>query len=162
MKEPVNFTRDPAAGEILRGWWISLQNRRADRADLCRCRGESDVALVPSFYRLVSALREPGYNPSLHRLATVAGVLAHVRRDADDAMGRAMSRSHGAGPVLSEARFRRLLAAEDRQDLYSQLVRCVRLLGNSAPLLDLANAAYWWNEAVRKRWAYDYYSDVRS
>lgn len=53
---------------------------------------------------------------------------------------------------------RRLLEADDRDDLHAQLSTALRLLKGAAPLGDLAQGIYFWGDNVRRRWATDYYT----
>jgi CRISPR system Cascade subunit CasB len=67
--------------------------------------------------------------------------------------------------TVSELRFRRILAIDDLDDLYSQLRRAISLLDGTANLVDLARVLFRWRPIAeqnpydpRKNWAYDYYA----
>jgi len=59
---------------------------------------------------------------------------------------------------VSDLRFRRLLAIDDRDKLYVSVIRIVRLLNGEADIPSLADGIYWWNDKTKNAWAYDYYS----
>jgi hypothetical protein len=48
----------------------------------------------------------------------------------------------------------------ERNELFLELLRLVRIL-KRVNVIDLAEAAYWWNDRVRKAWAVEYYSRAR-
>ncbi|MFH1113945.1 MAG: type I-E CRISPR-associated protein Cse2/CasB [Pseudomonadota bacterium] len=81
---------------------------------------------------------------------------ATTRRNFPKQMGS--ERTSGGGAVVSGLRFRRLLKCQTPEELYPMLRRTIRLLNNRADLYSLANDVLYWDEDVRKQWAYDYYS----
>jgi CRISPR type I-E-associated protein CasB/Cse2 len=60
--------------------------------------------------------------------------------------------------LVHETRFRRLLRCPDRETLYPQLARLLRLLDRPVDLVDLAESVSRWNDQARRRWAYDYFA----
>lgn len=190
--EFLRFEPGRPEGDTLLAWWRDLQghqeeaveesgapgrptarpnapNYRGARAELRRCAELTGVVLTPAYQRLYYALRNlEGVRPPYEeRLATVAGVLAHVDEDTAQG-GRTFARQlaqprgdqPGSAPVVSELRFRRLLRIQDHAELYPMLLRLVRLLDSQADVFSLAQGAYGWGDAQRKRWAYDYYDAV--
>lgn len=157
----ITFDADKPLGQLLQTWWEELQERNADRAELCRAQDVTAIMLLPAFQRAC-----PRFKPFLQteynweaRLASVLGLLAHVRDNrADASLARQMADT-GNPPPVSELRFRRLLQRE-RGDLYLALIRVLRLLDNQANLHDLADAVYYWGEGVKRRWAFDYFPHV--
>ena len=71
----------PQIDAMVREWWVSLQDRRGDRAELRRCRTPDAVAFVPAYHRLRIQLRGAGVSVPGERLAVIAGVLSHVETD---------------------------------------------------------------------------------
>jgi len=154
--------RDADARQVLLDWWKNLDENRADRATLRRCRSAGEVALHPAYHRLRRVLRESN-SLNAEALAVVAGLLVHVRSDnpgSEFPAQMASSKGEGRGSAVSELRFRRLLRIERREDLLGPLVRIVTLLGGNANVASLADSVYWWNEKTRKRWALAYYENA--
>ena len=191
MEHPTYLRFEPARpeGDALLEWWrdlhghmeeaaeaagmpgapsarTKLPNYRGERAELRRCAELAGVVLTPAYQRLYFALRnlEGVRHPHEERLATVAGVLAHLKENTALG-GRTFARQlaqprgdqPGAPPRLSELRFRRVLRTQNQAELYPMLLRLVQLLDGKADLFSLARGAYDWNDEQRKGWAYDYY-----
>ncbi len=165
----INF-RQSETVKALEEWWSELSERRrgrrgrgGDRAQLRRCRSSLEVVACPAFHRLFHRLQPLGRVDG-SRLAPAAAVLAHVKGQPEGpgrtsfARTMASPRPGGDQPRVSGLRFRRLLALEDREELLVALVRIVRLLDGTAPVVSLADDIYWWGERVKERWAYDYYA----
>lgn len=167
--------RDDRESQALREWHADLvqQYRRGDRARLRRARTIEDAALEPAFHRL---LRRLGLSPAgdgeerraepadLSALAAVAAVAAMAGRDAELALGTHLGRpkpGSSAAPV-SEARFRRLLAAGELEHRFDVLRRILPLLGGgsdaAADLVELAGVLCDWTAWRRRQLAYDYYA----
>ncbi|MHC1596884.1 MAG: type I-E CRISPR-associated protein Cse2/CasB [Methermicoccaceae archaeon] len=150
-------------GALLK-WWRSLDERRGDRATLRRCRNPTEVAFNPAFHRLRRSVGFQDAKPwESEAMAVIAGVLSHIkeydgRRKFAEQMGANIA--GGDRKLLSELRFRRLLTAHSREELYVPLVRTIGLLGKRANVCDVAYSIYYWGDWVRKRWAYDYYGGL--
>jgi len=160
-KKKLTFWEDQAAKALL-SWWNGLEENRGDRAVLRRAKEPYDVAMLEPYHRLLNKLGET-YEVNAERLALVAGILAHVRKseskEGSFAVQIALPKAgRGEGARVSGLRFRRLLACEDREDLYRELIRAVRLNGDKADIISLAHGAYSWNDYTRRKWALDYYS----
>ena len=162
------FTERDDSSELLIDWWKSLDRNRGERANLKHCASPTEVAFCPSFHLLLGQLRAQGYSlapESAGAVAAGAGLAAHVKSyegNATLAQQMAKPKKQGGGARVSGLRFRRLLAISDRDELYVQLVRVIRLLDGRGNLVSLANAAFWWNERTKKDWAYDYYAAAPS
>lgn len=158
----VTFDAEQPLGKALQQWWEDLQQRQGDRAELRRAQTLEDVILLPAFQRACQRFR-PFFRHEEHwesRLASVLGLLAHVRQTSDRSLAREMaSPTSNEPPVVSELRFRRLLQRE-RADLHLAMIRALRMLGHQANLHDLANSVYFWGDAVKRRWAFDYFPHV--
>lgn len=150
-------------------WWKTLQDRRGDRADLRRAAGPAEVAFTPAYVWLLNRARDVGLPATLYAteaIAALAGLAAHV--DADDVgarIARSLARSSEGKKtaVLSELRFRRLVAAQRPTELYPHLRRAIVALGRRADLGDLANSLVYWSHpsgTVRKQWALDYFTEI--
>ena len=137
-------------------WWLGLENDRGGRAELRRAHNPTEVVFLPAYQRLNAMLNLP----DKEALACVAGVCAHVKNHVDGEFTGYMSK--GDKPIVSPRRFRRLLAINDRTELYHAMIRVVRLLGGKVNVVDLAKTVYWWNEGTKKQLAYDYYANANT
>ena len=155
----ISFDSNKPLGEALQNWWIELQDRNGDRAELRRAETVTDVILLPVFQHACSRFK-PFFQHEENwesRLAAVLGLLAHVRQvNSEQSLALQMA---GKPPVVSELRFRRLLQ-RDRADLYVSMIRVLRMLGNKANLHDLAYSVYFWGDGVKRRWAFDYFPNT--
>lgn len=145
------------AFKTLQDWWKNLDQDRGERAKLRRCKTELEVCFQPSYIRLCQKL--PSF--SREKLASIAGLLAHIKNLSDQKIAKQMSApKNGDQPTLSEIRFRRLVACETLDELYPFMRRALPLLDNKLNIKDLAISLYFWNGQTRKRWVYDYYSNI--
>ena len=158
----ISFDANKPLGDALQQWWEDLQNCPGDRAELRRAKSLADIILLPVFHSACQRFRS-FFQHEQHwesRLALILGLLAHVRQTSDKKLAWEMaSPNKNEPPVLSELRFRRLLQRE-RPDLYLAMIRVLRILGNQANLHDLAQSVYFWGDAVKRRWAFDYFPNV--
>jgi CRISPR system Cascade subunit CasB len=160
-KNAISFYSDPKARQIVFEWWKNLDENRGMRADLRRCHNINEVAFTPSFHSLRKELYE--FRINLEALATIAGVLSHVKNsdtNSNLSVQMATPKPGSQKAAVSDLRFRRLLTIEDRNELFATMIRVVRLLEGRVNIFDLANSIYWWNERTKKQWAYDYYGNI--
>lgn len=147
---------------------LNIANR-GDRAALRRCRTIDEVLLQPAFYQIREGLRKDGFEfrftDADERLAAVVGLVAWI--DTDDRskpfrqqLGRRRPDSDAA--LLSGLRFRRMLEARNRDELFELLRHTIDLLGRSVHVPDLANDVYYWapdsKNSTRRNWAEGYYT----
>lgn len=156
----------PIEWEKIHEWWEKLEDNKGERAELRHVCAPLDALLLPQTIRFINLLRPQGLNnEQMLRLGAIAGVLSHVRLASDIHPARAMAtpkESGGAAPV-SEARFRRLLACEELDELYVSLIRMLPLVGNQVNITALASAIYWWKKGrdfMRYEWAREYFSNA--
>ena len=162
-------------GRAARDWWIGLQpdpdNGKAPRGNpkalamLRRAHSWADAAAVPETITLFRKLGKHD-DRDLPRVAVVAAVLAHVRKD--DETGP-VAKSVGKFPndsetraVLSELRLGRLLSITGDDDILIAFRRLVALMGKTANVSDLADQILYWDHPVggeRKRvgFAFNYW-----
>lgn len=140
-------------------WWGSLESHRGDRAALRRAATLNEVLFNPSFHRLRRVMRESrwAHAERLAQIATLAARISEPRFGASFASQLGKPEAGKDKPPLSGLRFRRLLQARDPEELTQLLTRAIALLGGKANLYDLAESVYWWNDGVRRQWAFDYY-----
>jgi len=165
----------PRWGQIARRWWETLQNTRKDGtanpardpAALARLRRAAtpiDALEEPSVFDLYKKLgfSRVDFERRLPRVAVTAAVLAHIRTDGGDkGFRRRFAEMLGQGGerrLMSELRFKRLLAATEDQDLLVTFRRAVALAGKKdIDVGDVASSLLDWSEHRRMRWAFDYY-----
>lgn len=165
-------------------WWQRLRDpKNGDPGALARLRrSRSTVEAIQTpeaiaLARRLGALPRDGLAPDWRMRAALdlARVLAHVRehestrhpmRAAGWKTFAGSRRESDAGddrPLLSEARFRRLLQTGDGEEKVSAFTRLVVLLGGVVKVDDLARDFIRWNhpeygDRVRERWAFLYYA----
>ncbi len=152
--------------EIIHEWWEKLEDNKGERAELRHVCKPLDALLLPQTIRFINVLL-PGVrnNEQMLRLGAIAGVLSHVKQAGGMHPARAMAtpRDGGGAAPVSEARFRRLLACEDLDELYVSLIRLLPLVGNQAHITALASAIYWWKKGrdfMRYEWAREYFGNA--
>jgi CRISPR system Cascade subunit CasB len=155
----LNFRSGQAWGEQLLRWWHELADDTGGRAALRRAPDITAVIVQPAFQRLRRRLLSAGWPDRTwqnERLAAVAGLLAHVREQAEANLPTAMSERRADKPRLSPLRFTRLLESPDLEALFTGLRRALPLLDHRADVLALATDVLNWGDEVKKRWAYAY------
>jgi CRISPR system Cascade subunit CasB len=158
----------PGPADYALYWWRDLQDMRdgkvnplADRAARARLRratrgdAVSDEATLALYRRLWGVAYSP---ENMERAVRLALVLAHVRvEDNSRRFGEALG-DGGENAVLKPLRFKRLLQAEDSEDIIREFRRAVDLLGNAANVRDLArHLLNWSEEQTRTRFAFEYF-----
>lgn len=146
-------------GAVARTWWLNLnkptKNGGRDQASLAvfkRSADPIDIALVPAFGCLQHGIGAYSER-ALKCTAKIAHVLAHVREDDRCPVARALGHYRGNHkPLMSEARFRRLVKAHGNADLTRRLVRAVKILKGKANVADLASAVWRWDDSTRQKW----------
>lgn len=152
-------------------WWRTLDDRRAERAALRRCASTAEVHLTPGYHRLNAWLRTDGLEwPDPKRLATTAGLLAHVNTNIETSFPQrlaglpeeAKKKDRERRATLSGLRFRRLLAIEDDAERYRALIRSLRLIDGRLNVRRFANDLLYWKaegpESTLHSWAEAYYT----
>lgn len=155
----IQISADHGIGKALLEWWRALGDDLASRAILRRATTVTAVALTAPYQRLYRRLLLVGWPKDApewqsDRLAAAIGLLAHLKTA--DARSLPGAMSDGERPAVSELRFRRLLESPDMGALFTGLRRALPLIGSSADPLALARDVFYWGDAVKKRWAYDY------
>jgi len=145
-------------------WWTGVQERKGDRAQLCRARTLEQIYFVPAYHRLVLTLKGTPWSHR-RRIALVAGVLAHIRTNEGGAsfparLARPRDRG-GSKPRFSGLRFRRLIQHDRPDEVFGPMIRAAHQVGPgtrpAADITGLARDLYWWNDRTRHNWAFAYY-----
>jgi len=149
----------PREHQVLLDWWNKLEDYRGDRAALRRAARIDQVFFNPAFHRLWRGLKDTPWRRE-ERVALIAALAARVRehnpRNSFAAQLGTASRGREKA-TLSGLRFRRLLQAQEPNELLQGCSRAIAMCGNSVNLLSLAQSVYWWSDRDRKNWAFDYY-----
>jgi CRISPR system Cascade subunit CasB len=156
---------NPFSGDMAKAldeWWKSLENKKGLRASLRRVTIPNAVFFERELYSLLSSLRKHNASINDTGLAAVMGLLSHVKTPLEgQTFGGILGKLDGTGkPLLSEARFKRLIVVESRDEVYRDMIRILRHSKGQAPIANLANVVYWWNEKAKRRFAQDYYRAV--
>ncbi|GLU33693.1 type I-E CRISPR-associated protein Cse2/CasB [Trinickia caryophylli] len=145
--------------------------KRADRAQLQRCRVPEDVWLQSAFHRLWQELERQQLHVKPDELALVAGVVVHAQHVPNKAFASSLGHKNASGRVaMSELRFRQLQTCRDEDSFFRQARRAVDLLGGEVDVGRLAADLLQWVREFRRvdpalpptqrlklRWASDYY-----
>lgn len=158
------FSKGDPSLEELRKWWTHLNNYdKGARAALRRAGELDNVFYQPSYHRLYESLKKQhGDRINRSALAAVVGLTAHVTKEVLKRLPDQMAapKTTGGKAVINSIRFRRLLAADNQEELYPLMVRVVRQLKREVNLTSLAGSIYWWNKNTRRDWAFKYWGDA--
>ena len=141
-----------------RVWWHELKETPGASAALRRCRSPREALLLPQTLSLIRRLG--AHDGRAERVAALAVILAHVKEDDHRPLMRAAgdTRFGKEDAVVSRPRFRRLISSRDSEELLTNLIRLVAILGGAANVGDLATSLYWWSDRTRTDWAATYYA----
>lgn len=159
-KPYLTLSKSDAHQAVLTEWWSELS--KGDRAKLKRCSSLEEIALLGAYHRLRFDLLTLAIIDPV-RLALVAGLASHVKEPNQTlriAQQMALKKVGGDLPVISELRFRRLLAIDELPELYRTMIRIIRILGGEVNLISLADSAYYWNIRTKIELASDYFEKV--
>lgn len=160
LAKRIDFSKDTDLQALFIKWWDGLADHKGDRAILRRASSPAEVVFVPYYHELVTSLQRAGYSGiNREAVACVAGLASHVKiHTPGTSLASSMAASKNEKSALVSAlRFRRLLAAGDRDELYPLMIRVMKILDGAVNLVSLSGSVYWWNDRVRKEWAYEYY-----
>ncbi len=171
----VRFSPESPVGSQLAVWWSRLKDDTASRAELKRCNSVEEVVMTPAYQRLCAQLNGqfnhvPGWQ---EKLAMIAGLASHLKYEyADsvleksshqvDKIAEQLAEDEGGGrPKVSELRFRRLIQ-RNADELYTPMLRVLRMLKGKANLFGLAESVFYWGDNIKKRWAFAYFPKIES
>lgn len=148
-------------GAVILGWWrenIGQRDSSAARALAARLRRNTNVEILcePAVHDLAGKL---GLNSAgrADRLLRLVRVLAEFRDNSDESCARRLG---GSDPVLSPARFQRLLRSEG-DELTTALIRAARMLGPAETrrcnIARLGQDLLFWTDTIRMQWSFDYF-----
>lgn len=153
--------------DVLLGAWHSLSNK--DRAELKRCHTLNDVVLHPAFWRTKFALINSDCTPGEEQLALTLAVISHVKpEDVSSSSGMSLAtlmaqRNQGTNrPLISEARFQKLLRHNKRTTLFREILQCVRALPTDRIAFEaIVHPLWFWGDNQKKDWVRDYYTSMQ-
>ncbi|MBX9684724.1 MAG: type I-E CRISPR-associated protein Cse2/CasB [Hyphomicrobium sp.] len=144
----------------------TLPGDRAALARLRRCSSPVDAAMEPATAKLFKALGFSTRNDMhLGRAATLAAVLAHVRKEGGGKIALAIGAPPQGKPedaLLKPNRFRALMAARTDDEIMTSFRRVVAMLDRTANVRDLAKLILSWTDdgagdKARTRFAFEYH-----
>lgn len=160
----IEFLQDEKARDILIKWRKDLSRHTADRAELRRARNTLDIAQVGFFHLLIRWLREEGYEVTFYNreaLAVAAALVARIKTHSKSGrFAEQMSRKRKGSPIISKMRLRRILAADDLEDLLKELSSAIRIMGERGNIIDLADSVIHWGDRARRNWLYSYHGNT--
>ena len=162
--ERLRFRNDERACEILMTWRKELPKHTAARAELRRAQTPLDVAQVGFYHVLIRRLREAGYGVNSYssdRVAVAAALIARIRyHNGRSPFAKQMAELRRGTPLISKVRLKRILAAEENEDVVRELSSAIRIIGERANIIDLADGVVNWNDRTRRDWLYKYYGNT--
>ena len=174
----MSFIQGTDYAETLSRWQSNLDNARQLRASLRCCTSLLDVYTSSGFRDLLFKLNPLWKGAPAWRftaLAIIAGVVSHViENDSNLSFAERMAQKNNGTPVMSELRFRRLLAVRTEEELFRELRRAVKLADGRINIVSLAEGVFKWcsdnrseafnrsqnirpTELIQVRWSLEYY-----
>ncbi|MBF0630507.1 MAG: type I-E CRISPR-associated protein Cse2/CasB [Magnetococcales bacterium] len=153
-----------AGSTVLFNWWQGLKHDTGGRARLRRCHTLTEVTLEPCYQSLyhhlmllpeVKEFRER-LRERLPAIAALAAMIVSIPEHGQP-IAKQMAQRIGDRKRVSEPRFQRLLQCHEPEEIFQSLRRILPLLDQQVDLLGLANGIYYWNDRLRKEWAYAYF-----
>ncbi|HOO73421.1 MAG TPA: type I-E CRISPR-associated protein Cse2/CasB [Spirochaetota bacterium] len=131
-------------------WWHWLHGHNGQRAGLRRCSSFAQVSLHPETFLIKHIIPHISHEAA----AVTAGILSHIDRDDNKNLNKkfieTLARSHRTGrPPFSETRFRHLISAHNWDELYSELLRAVKLLKGKTNPVAVADVILRWDDEFR-------------
>ncbi|MFZ3115546.1 MAG: type I-E CRISPR-associated protein Cse2/CasB [Syntrophales bacterium] len=161
--EKLKFLENEKAYEIFMGWRKELSKYTAARAALRRARTPLDVEQVGFYHALVRRLRDAGYEVNSYnrdRIAVAAALVSRIKtHSGKDTFAAQMSKQRNRRPLVSPMRLKRILAAEEYEDILRELTSAIRIMEERGNIADLAESMINWSDQARRNWLYRYYGN---
>lgn len=153
---PRRSLRSSEAYEVILRWFGTLhsEHKRAERAQLRRCRTLADIMWHREYYALQQLLDAENIQTRTaytrgaadeEALASIVSLLAHADSHQGNAqLGRQLSTGGTGQRGLSDMRFRRLLAAQTTADLLPHARRALHMLNGSVNVRELTRMVAAW------------------
>lgn len=168
MTQPLREDPTTELGKRIPKWLEDLDIRRGARAELRRIQNPEQAELCREAWHFVGLFDDLELYADPRLIAQAAGLLVHFKShltsDKYGTFAHRMAETHNGRPRVSPLRFRRLLAAPDRVQLFHGLRRMIPLLDRQGDLINLLMAWLHWNnqrgEDIRRAWARDYFQTL--
>lgn len=159
----------------LEDWYKELQDNNKDRAYLRRAVSPIQATVNESAWRLSELL--PDWNTIPEIPATLAAILAHVKKDNARWTGKAFpeelatpAQGKSENPIMTESRFGKLITCRNWDEFFTAMRRAVQMNGDGAHIPSLADGIVLWGleHAVkesgngRQKWAEEKLSRLKS
>lgn len=148
--------RSSEAREVILRWFGTLhsEHKRAERAQLRRCRTLHDVMWHREYYALQQHLDAENIHTRSsdvrgsedeEALAAIVSLLAHAKQHQTNAqLGRQLAGGSSHGRGLSDMRFRRLLATQTTAELLPHARRALHMLEGTVDVRELTRIVAAW------------------
>lgn len=160
------FSPGHLTSSVLNRWSEQLSDNKGDRAELRRCETVFEIVTTPAYHRIYRQLIDAGLPTEGSsgqrgaRLPAIVGLIAHLKDSPamPEPLAEVMSAStkDSDRPKVSPNRFRALLQLEAPDALLGGFRRVLPLIEKEVGPSALAHDLYFWDEDVKRRWAYAY------
>jgi CRISPR system Cascade subunit CasB len=149
---------------VLYEWWESLEFDNVGRSQLRVCASLLNVYYVPAFHRfrreILSLDKGRGGDD---KLAAIAGILSHVKRDRFDKKMAAQMAEGQPKPKIRSIRFKDILSYPNLEEVYWPMCSILGILNGEANIKNLADSIFWWgSDITKKQWLLEYYQNVKT
>ncbi len=157
------MSEEKTVGQVCLGWWGRWIDgddgkARAARARLRRPGSVIEAVMIPAVQELNRQLAGQGHDLRQRpdRLVLIAAALAACRHSPGRRAASVFGTPHDQ-PAVSALRFTGLVRETDPDRLRQPLVRALGQVRGQVDAARLAADLLHWSEAVRTRWAFEYY-----
>ena len=137
---------------------------KGEKAVLKRCRSGGEIQLEGGFWRIAS-LAPPLFRARLSHVVACFPAADQLQRVQGFRVGSFLRNAlYGAKRTLKPGEavvFRRLLAADQMEDLVHYLRRALTHAGRPVDWGVLGRDVVFWGDFVRRKWAQDFYSPLK-
>lgn len=164
-------------GQQIRIWHQELTDKYI--CELRHCKHLPQIWINPAFVDLCSRLQDidiknewaihyPDYIDELkenQNVDLITGLFVHLtqnqHKDGIEITTEMKNKKNGRYPIVNGTRFRQLLSFHDKDRLFDLLISILRYHRNFTFDLEIfARDLFFWNDAVKRKWALNYYSDT--
>lgn len=145
-KEIIVKSKNDEIMENVKSWHEKLCENKGARASLRRCESPEKVMMQRETHILLDKL--PNFI-SPEAVATIAGILAHVKVSGSGKLGERLGTKKNDKVLFSETRFKNLLSCREWSEFYTALRRAVVVLDGNVYPLDIVEVIKLWGEDKR-------------
>lgn len=138
--------RDIEIQKKIRSQWKHILANKSYKAQLNRCNNVEEIRFYPD----IKAFKEilPQWT-SYEATAVISGILANVKEDGRESLGKRLATKKGDRPVCSEEKLRLLLSSKNWDELYKNLRRLVTLIKGNVDPLSIVDFVLQWEDENR-------------